>query len=106
MPCADGFDPAHAGGDLPNSAALPEGYRFTIQGLQSPLSSCWLKTPSRHHVHGRERLYNTINPKMRKGGYSTYSQNSQIVNSPPSAQRDGRGQFSSDRGLIIHELQR
>ena len=53
VPCTVGFDPASAGGDQPNDYALPEGYYVLTQDLGLRYVKCWLKTPARSHVHGR-----------------------------------------------------
>jgi len=36
VPCTAGFDPADAGGVLPNDSALPEGYRVIALGQGTP----------------------------------------------------------------------
>lgn len=83
VPCAAGFDPAYAGGNLPDDFTLPEGYRVLIVWTRVPfLSTCWLKTPFRLHAHGRCEGYNTIVRFVGKGGNMLYFETIPQILSP------------------------
>ncbi len=45
VPCAVGFDPAHAGGDAPSGSALPEGYRLAAQDGDPPFIKVLAQNP-------------------------------------------------------------
>jgi hypothetical protein len=45
VPCTVGFDPAHAGGHLPDNFALLESYRVLILGLRFPIYKVLAQNP-------------------------------------------------------------